>query len=91
MWSLGATLYHAVTGKPPYDVGDNLIGALYKIVHEDPPRLPEDHPMAGLLSVMMTRDAEQRWPMARVRDELRPPRARSALHRHRGAPSRPRT
>ena len=70
VWSLGATLYHAVTGSPPYDVGDNLIGALYKIVHEDPPRLPDDHPMAGLLSVMMTRDVDQRWPMARVRDEL---------------------
>ena len=70
VWSLGATLYHAVTGKPPYDVGDNLIGALYKIVHEDPPRLPRDHPMAGLLSVMMTRDPDQRWSMPRVRDEL---------------------
>ena len=70
VWSLGATLYHAVTGKPPYDVGDNLIGALYKIVHEDPPRLPEGHPMAGLLSVMMTHDVDQRWPMSRVRDEL---------------------
>lgn len=70
VWSLGATLYHAVTGKPPYDVGDNLIGALYKIVHEDPPRLPRDHPMAGLLSVMMTHDPEQRWSMPRVRDEL---------------------
>ncbi|MCP3424310.1 serine/threonine-protein kinase [Nocardioides pinisoli] len=70
VWSLGATLYHAVTGKPPYDVGDNLIGALYKIVHEDPPRLPEDHPMAGLLTVMMHRDPEARWPMPRVRDEL---------------------
>ena len=70
VWSLGATLYHAVTGKPPYDVGDNLIGALYKIVHEDPPRLPDDHPLAGLLSVMMTREADRRWPMERVRDEL---------------------
>lgn len=70
VWSLGATLYHAVTGKPPYDVGDNLIGALYKIVHEDPPRLPDDHPMAGLLTVMMHRDTEARWPMPRVRDEL---------------------
>ena len=70
VWSLGATLYHAVTGTPPYDVGDNLIGALYKIVHEDPPRLPPDHPMAGLVSVMMTKDVEQRWPMPRVRDEL---------------------
>ncbi|MFC7727316.1 serine/threonine-protein kinase [Nocardioides sp. GCM10028917] len=70
VWSLGATLYHAVTGKPPYDVGDNLIGALYKIVHEDPPRLPDEHPMAGLLTVMMHRDVEARWPMPRVRDEL---------------------
>ncbi len=70
VWSLGATLYHAVTGKPPYDVGDNLIGALYKIVHEDPPRLPDDHPMAGLLTVMMNREVEARWTMPRVRDEL---------------------
>jgi hypothetical protein len=70
VWSLGATLYHAVTGRPPYEVGDNLIGALYKIVHEDPPRLPQDHPMAGLLSVMMNRDPAQRWSMPRVRDEL---------------------
>ncbi|HYH71958.1 MAG TPA: serine/threonine-protein kinase [Nocardioides sp.] len=70
VWSLGATLYHAVTGKPPYEVGDNLIGALYKIVHEDPPRLPEAHPLSGLLSVMMTREPEHRWPMRRVRDEL---------------------
>ncbi|RYC14549.1 serine/threonine-protein kinase [Nocardioides zhouii] len=70
VWSLGATLYHAVTGAPPYDVGDNLLGALYKIVHEDPPRLPDDHPMAGLLTVMMTHDPEQRWSMRQVRDEL---------------------
>ena len=70
VWSLGATLFHAVTGHPPYDVGDNLIGALYKIVHEDPPRLPDDHELAGLLSVMMHRDPDQRWPMQRVRDEL---------------------
>ena len=83
VWSLGATLYHAVTGRPPYDVGDNLIGALYKIVHEDPPRLPDDHPMAGLLSVMMTRD-----PEPAVADGARAGRAgsarpRPALHRRR--------
>ena len=70
VWSLGATLFHAVTGAPPYEVGDNLLGALYKIVHEDPPRLPDDHPMAGLLTVMMTHDPEQRWSMRQVRDEL---------------------
>ena len=70
VWSLGATLYHAVTGEPPYEVGDNLIGSLYKIVHEDPPRLPDEHPMAGLLTVMMSRDPDARWPRPRGRDEL---------------------
>ena len=40
VWSLGATLFHAVEGRPPYDTKDNLMGALYEIVHEDPPRLP---------------------------------------------------
>ena len=70
VWSLGATLFHAVSGRPPYDVGDNLIGALYKIVHEEPPTLPAGHPMAGLLSVMLVRDPNERWPARRVRDEL---------------------
>ncbi|MBC2934221.1 protein kinase domain-containing protein [Nocardioides sp. zg-1228] len=71
VWSLGATLYHAVVGRPPYDVGDNVLGGLYRIVNEDPPRLTGDHAVAGLLSVMMVKDPAQRWPVARVRDDLR--------------------
>ena len=38
VWSWGATLFHALEGHPPYQVGDNLLGALYRIVHEEPPR-----------------------------------------------------
>jgi serine/threonine protein kinase len=71
VWSLGATLFYAVTGRPPYDVGDNIMGCLYRIVHEDPPRLPDDHPLAGLLGVMLVKDPAQRWPVERVRDDLR--------------------
>ncbi len=71
VWSLGATLFHSASGRPPYEVGDNLIGALYKIVHEDPPRLPEGHPVAVLLSRMMVREPELRLSMRQVRDELR--------------------
>ena len=89
VWSLGATLYHAVTGKPPYDVGDNLIGALYKIVHEDPPRLPDDHPMAGLLTVMMTRDAEAALDDAAGARRAGAHRPWAALHRGPGPRVRP--
>lgn len=71
VWSLGATAYHALVGRPPYDVGDNVLGGLYKIVHDDAPRLPADHPAAGLLAVMLAKDPAERWPVERVRDDLR--------------------
>jgi serine/threonine protein kinase len=71
VWSLGGTLWFALTGRPPYDVGDNVMGGLYRIVHDEPPRLPDDHPLAGLLAVMLVKDPEGRWPVERVRDELR--------------------
>lgn len=71
VWSLGGTLFHALSGRPPYDVGDNVLGGLYKIVHDDPPRLPEDHPAAGLLAAMLVKDPSQRWPVVKVRDDLR--------------------
>ena len=56
VWSLGATLFHALAGRPPYEVGDNLMGALYRIVHEEPPRLAEAGWLAPLLEATMTRD-----------------------------------
>lgn len=70
VWSLGATLFHALAGRPPYDVGDNLMGALYRIVHEEPPRLTEAGWLAPVLEGTMTRDPGHRWSMARVRDAL---------------------
>jgi eukaryotic-like serine/threonine-protein kinase len=70
VWSLGATLFHALAGRPPYEVGDNLMGALYRIVHEEPPRLTEAGWLAPVLEGTMTRDPDHRWSMARVRDAL---------------------
>ncbi|WP_051551242.1 serine/threonine-protein kinase [Nocardioides sp. URHA0020] len=71
VWSLGATMYHALAGRPPYDVSENLLGALYRIVHEEPPRLGAS---AGWLSPVllstMAQRPEDRWSMAHVRDFL---------------------
>ncbi|GAA1918963.1 serine/threonine-protein kinase [Nocardioides marmoribigeumensis] len=72
-WSLGATLYHALVGRPPYDVGDNVVGAMYRIVHEKPPRV--DAATAGwlgpVLEATMATDPAARWSLAQVRDVLR--------------------
>ena len=70
VWSLGATLFHALAGHPPYEVGDNLLGALFRIVHEEPPRLPGAGWLAPVLIATMCREPADRWSMARVRDAL---------------------
>ncbi len=70
VWSLGATLFHALAGHPPYEVGDNVLGALYRIVHEDPPRLPNAGWLGPLLLATMTGEPADRWSMAQVRDFL---------------------
>jgi eukaryotic-like serine/threonine-protein kinase len=70
VWSLGATAFHALAGHPPYEVGDNVMGALYRIVHEEPPRLPDAGWLDALLDNTMTKDPAQRWPMSQVRDFL---------------------
>jgi serine/threonine protein kinase len=70
VWSLGASLFHALSGHPPYDVSDNLMGALYRIVHEEPPRLPDPGWLGPVLEHTMTRDPAERWTMAQVRDFL---------------------
>ncbi len=85
VWSLGATLFHAVVGRAPYDMGQNVLGGLYRIVHDDPPRLPDDHPLAAVLAGMMQKDPDERWSVERVRDELR----RAANHAGAAASARP--
>ncbi len=70
VWSLGATAFHALAGRPPYEVGDNVMGALYRIVHEEPPRLEDAGWLASLLENTMTREPADRWPMTQVRDFL---------------------
>jgi hypothetical protein len=64
VWSWGATLFHALEGRPPYEAGENVLGALYRIVHEAPPRAQTAGWLAPVLEATMTRDPVQRWPMA---------------------------
>jgi len=70
VWALGATAYHALAGTPPYEVGDNMMGTLYRIVHEDPPRTDRAGWLAPMVAGMMTRDPEQRWTLGHVRTFL---------------------
>ncbi len=66
VWSLGATLYHVIVGQPPYDASENLMGTLYRIVHEEPPRTERAGWLDPLLRATMHRDPEARWTAEQV-------------------------
>ena len=70
VWSWGATLFHALEGRPPYQVGDNVLGALYRIVHEEPPRPQAAGWLAPVLDATMTREPAQRWSIAQAQSYL---------------------
>ena len=73
VWSLGATLFHLLSGRPPYDMGENVLAGLYRMVHEEPPRLDDAGWLAPLLEATMVRDPAERWSMVHVRDHLAGP------------------
>ncbi|MDN5892522.1 MAG: protein kinase [Nocardioides sp.] len=66
MWSFGATIFHAVTGQPPYDTSENLMGALYRIVHEEPVRTDRGGWLAPLLRATMHTEPGERWSAAQA-------------------------
>ena len=70
VWALGATLYHALEGSPPYDAGDNVLGAMYKIVNEEPPRPSHAGWLAPLMQATMAKDPADRWTMLQVQQFL---------------------
>lgn len=78
VWSLGATAFHVLAGRPPYEFGDNVLGGLYRIVNEEPPHLAEAGWLAPLLEGTLVKDPTRRWSMVQVRDFLSGPSARVA-------------
>ena len=70
LWSLGATLYSAVEGRPPYDRPGALATLMAVAVEEpDPPRLAG--PLWPIIRGLLRRDPEQRLEAAAVEQMLR--------------------
>jgi serine/threonine protein kinase len=69
LWSLGATLYFAVEGRPPFDKGAPL-PTLTSIV-QDPPRPPEHAGVLGpVLDGLLVKDPLDRLSGAQLRRQL---------------------
>jgi hypothetical protein len=70
LWSLGATLYHAVEGRPPYqrDSTDALLRAL---ADDDPDPVRRAGPIAPVIEGLLRREPAKRMSAAEATDRLR--------------------
>ena len=72
LWGLGATLFAAIEGRPPYDVKGDPVSTITEVVDGAVPRPREHGPVAEVIAALMVKDPDQRMPLDEVRRRLRP-------------------
>ena len=75
LWSLGATLFHAVAGRAPFD-RDTTTATLRAILFEEPPAPPCEPALAQAITGLLTRPVERRLTSDAARLLLEPVAAR---------------
>jgi serine/threonine protein kinase len=74
LWSLGATLYAAVEGRPPYDKGEAM-ATLLSVVSDHPAPMLRAGPLEPVLAGLLTKDPARRSTIAQARRQLEAIRA----------------
>ena len=68
-WALGATLFYAVEGEPPFDTGA-LVPTLAAVVNEDPRPLRRAGQLAPVIKALLAKDPAARPSAPKLRDWL---------------------
>ncbi|HEX4721426.1 MAG TPA: serine/threonine-protein kinase [Pseudonocardiaceae bacterium] len=72
LWGLGATLFAAVEGRPPYDAGGDALETVNEVVHGEVPVPSGDSPLAEVIAGLMVKDPARRMSLVEVRRRIRP-------------------
>ena len=70
VWALGALLYSAVEGDPPFAAGGNALAVLNRIATTDPPVPPHAGPLTSVIAAAMRRDPVSRPPADAIVGQL---------------------
>jgi eukaryotic-like serine/threonine-protein kinase len=71
LWGLGATLFAAVEGRPPYDVHGDPVQTITEVVDGDVPRPRGSGPIVDVITALMVKEPSERMPLEQVRTRLR--------------------
>src|SRR3954451_13584326 len=69
LWSLGATLYAAVEGRPPFARGEAM-ATMMSVVSEHPAPMPHAGPLEPVLTGLLTKDPAARTSAETARQQL---------------------
>ncbi|MGH3673131.1 MAG: serine/threonine-protein kinase, partial [Pseudonocardiaceae bacterium] len=72
LWGLGATLFAAVEGRPPYDAG-TAMATVAAVVQDEVPTASCSGALAEVISGLMVKDPTLRMPLSQVRERLGAP------------------
>ena len=72
LWGLGATLFAAIEGRPPYDVHGDPVRTITEVVDGAVPRPRVPGPVADVITALMVKDPDRRMALDEVRRRLRP-------------------
>ncbi|MCR6488569.1 serine/threonine protein kinase [Amycolatopsis sp. OK19-0408] len=78
LWGLGATLFAAVEGAPPYDADGDPLETVGKVVNGKVPK-PKAGPLADVISALMRKEPGKRITLREVRHRLYPLQSKTPL------------
>ncbi|WP_031468265.1 serine/threonine-protein kinase [Sciscionella sediminilitoris] len=72
LWSLGATLFAAVTGRPPYEPDGGIVATLHQVVDGEVPDPEVDGPLGEVVRGLMVKDPQARLSLLEIRRLVHP-------------------
>ena len=78
LWGLGALLYFAVEGRPPFDRGETL-ATLHAVVHGEPDPFRRDGELVPLILDLLSKDPVERPAVSEIRRRLEDVAAHSSV------------